>query len=98
MENIMPLEFRGVALADPPGRGVRFAGYPVRARVGAIVICEVTVDALRTLGAVPDATPDELMGIFELHKEQIFEIASARFDEGAHRPRVTAGDLAQPVL
>jgi hypothetical protein len=89
----VPLDFRGVALIDPPARGVRFAGYPRGGREGAIVICEVTVEALRTLGGLPDATPDELMGVFEIHKETIFQVASAKFDEGAHRPRITSGDL-----
>lgn len=89
----MPLEFRGVALIDPPARGVRFAGYPQGGREGAIVICEVTVDALRALSGLPDPTAEELMGVFELHKEAIFKFASAKFDEGAYRPRVTSDDF-----
>jgi hypothetical protein len=90
----MPLEFRGIALLDPPGRGIRFAGYPLKAKEGAIVICEVTVDALCVLSGLADPTPEELMGAFELHKEMIFEVASARFDNCAHRPRVTASDVS----
>lgn len=89
----MPLEFRGIALIDPPARGVRFAGYPKGGREGAIVICEVTVDALRTLSGLSDPIPEELMGAFELYKEAIFQIASAKFDEGMHRPRVTSNEL-----
>jgi hypothetical protein len=89
----MPLDFRGVALIDPPARGVRFAGYPRGGREGSMVICEVTVEALRTLGGLPDATPDELMGVFEIRKEAIFQVASAKFDEGTYRPRVTSSDL-----
>ncbi len=78
---------------DPPGRGVRFAGYPTSARGSPMVICEVTMDALRAIGGLPETTPEELEGIFELHKVAILEIASAKFERGEYRPIVTAGDF-----
>jgi hypothetical protein len=89
----MPLEFRGTALLDPPGRGIRFAVYPIGRRAGAIVICEVTIDALRKIGGNVDVTADEMMNIFELHKAEFHAITSAKFDEGEYRPTVTAADL-----
>src|SRR5215831_19069226 len=61
---IMPLEFRGLASMDPPKRGVRFAGYPKSSRHPPMIICEVSTEALRLLGEMPDASSDELMGVF----------------------------------
>jgi hypothetical protein len=78
---------------EPPARAVRFAGYPSGGQEIAVVVCEVTVDALQTLSGAMELTHNEAMGVFELHKELIFEVASAKFDEGAFRPRVTASDL-----
>ena len=89
----MPLEFRGLALMDPPGRGVRFAGYPTARQNLPMVICEVSAEALREIAGLPDATFNELIGIFEIHKERILAAASAKFDAGEHRPQVTVGDL-----
>ena len=90
----MPLEFRGLAIMDPPGRGVRFAGYPTSRQRLPMVICEVSAEALRAVGGLPDASFDELMGIFEIHKDQILAVASAKYDAGDHRPCVTADDFA----
>lgn len=90
----MALEFRGLAIMDPPGRGVRFAGYSTVSRNLSPVICEVTADALRILGNLPEGSIAELMGIFEIHKEDILKIASAKFDEGEYRPLITAKDFA----
>jgi hypothetical protein len=64
----MPLEFRGLAIIDPPGRGIRFAGYPMSTRNVPLAICEATADALRIIAGLAHASIDELMGIFELHK------------------------------
>ena len=89
----MPLEFRGAASMDPPERGVRFAGYPVSSRHSPMVICEVSTEALRLLGDVPDANGDELMGVFEIYKETILAIASRKFDKGDMRPRITDKDI-----
>jgi len=89
----MPLEFRGSASLDPPKRGVRFAGYPISARQSAMVICEVSTDALRLLAEMPDATGEELMGVFEIYKDTILTIASRKFDDGDMRPRITDKDL-----
>lgn len=89
----MPLEFRGSASLDPPQRGVRFAGYPKSGRQSAMVICEVSTDVLRHLGEMPDATSEELMGVFEIYKETILTIASKKFDMGEMRPRITDKDL-----
>ena len=85
----MPLEVRGVAIADPAGRTIRFAGFPVGGRSGAITICEVTAEALRFLGGDPHVDKDELLGIFAAHQEAIFKIASDMFDDGDHRPKLT---------
>jgi hypothetical protein len=92
-ESVVALEFRGIGLLDPPARGVRFAGYPQGGREGIIVICEVTVDALRHLGGLIDPTPDDLMGVFESYRDAICQVASLKFDEGAYRPRITLTDL-----
>ena len=89
----MPLEFRGLALPDPPGRAIRFAGYPVGGRNMAIVVCEVTTELLRALAGLPDANSGELMGIFEIHKEEIFARCSAKFDAGDYRPIVGVADF-----
>jgi hypothetical protein len=89
----MSLEFRGAASMDPPQRGVRFAGYPVSSRHSAMVICEVSTDALRLLGEMPDANGEELMGLFEIYKETILAIASRKFDKGDMRPRITGKDI-----
>lgn len=95
----MPLEFRGLAIMNPKGTEVRFAGYPTVGQSRPIVICQVTTGALRLLGKISeDATQDDLMDIFEAHKDTICEVASTLFDKGAHRPVVTPGDLpCQPV-
>jgi hypothetical protein len=90
----VPLEFQGLAIMDPPGRGVRFAGYPPSRQNHLMVICEVTAEALRAIGGLPDASNDELMEIFELHKEQILAVASARFDAGEHRSIITERDFS----
>jgi hypothetical protein len=90
----VPLEFRGLAIMDPPGRGVRFAGYPTSRQNLPMVICEVSAEALRAIGGLPAATYDELMGIFELHKKQILAVASAKFDAGEHRPIIAEHDFA----
>ena len=89
----MPLEFRGAASMDPPRRQVRFAGYPIASREHAMVICEVSTDALRLLGEMPDASSEELMGVFEIHKDAILAIASRKFDKGDMRPRITDKDV-----
>jgi hypothetical protein len=90
----VPLELRGLAIMDPPGRGVRFAGYPTSRIKPPMVICEVSAGALRTVGGMPDASFGELMGIFEIYKDQILAVASAKYDAGEHRPCVTADDFA----
>ena len=77
---------------DPPGRGVRFAGYPTSRQNLPMVICEVSAEALREVGGLPDASLNELIGVFEIHKERILAVASAKFDAGSHRPLVTADD------
>jgi hypothetical protein len=59
-----------------------------------MVICEVSAEAVRAVGGLPDASFDELMGIFEIHKDQILAVASAKYDAGDHRPCVTADDFA----
>jgi hypothetical protein len=89
----MPLEFRGPASMDPPKRRVRFAGYPVSGRHPSMVICEVSTEALRLLGEMPDASSEELMGVFEIYRDTILSIASSKFDRGDIRPRVTDKDL-----
>jgi hypothetical protein len=79
---------------DPKGSEIKFAGYPIRSRFGSpIVICGVSTEALSLIGNLPNATKKELMGIFEIHKETIFKIASDMFDSGAHRPSVTSEDF-----
>lgn len=89
----MPLEFRGSASMDPPRRRVRFAGYPVSARHPSMVICEVSTEALRLLGELPDANGEELMGVFEIYKDAILAVASRKFDNGDMRPRITDKDV-----
>ena len=89
----MPLEFRGLAIIDPPERGIRFAGYPTSTRNVPLVICEVTAGALRLMAGLPHASFDELMGTFELHKAKILAIVSAKFDAGEHRPLITERDV-----
>ena len=89
----MPLEFRGAASMDPPRRGVRFAGYPIAAKRSPMVVCEVSTEALRLLGELPDASSEELMGVFEIYKDTILAIASRKFDKGDLRPRVTDKDI-----
>ena len=89
----MPLEFRGAASMDPPRRGVRFAGYPLSSRQSPMVICEISTEALRLLGELPDASSEELMGVFEIYKETILAIASRKFDRGDLRPRITDEDV-----
>jgi hypothetical protein len=89
----MPLEVRGVAIADPAGRAVRFAGVPIGGRAGIVIVCEVTAEALRFLADNSHAEKDELLGIFAANQEAIFKIASNQFDDGDHRPRVTIEDF-----
>lgn len=89
----MPLEFPGTPSMDPPRRGVRFAGYPISSRHPPMVICEVSTEALRLLGEMPDANSEELMGVFEIYKETILAIASRKFDKGDMRPRITDNDI-----
>ena len=89
----MPLEFRGPASMDPPKRSVRFAGYPVTNRRPPMVVCEVSMEALRVLGEMPDASSEELMGVFEIYRDTILTIASRKFDKGEMRPRITDKDL-----
>lgn len=93
--NDMPLEFRGSASMDPPRRGVRFAGYPTSSRHPPMVICEVSTEALRLLGEMPNASSEELMGVFEIHKDSILAIASRKFDKGDLRPRITEKDVEE---
>ena len=89
----MPLEFRGAASMDPPKRGIRFAGYPISSKHPPMVICEVSTKALRLMGAMPDASSEELMGVFEIYKDTILAIAYRKFDKGDMRPRVTDKDI-----
>jgi hypothetical protein len=91
--SFMPLEFRGAASMDPPRRGVRFAGCPMSSRHPLMVICEVSTDALRLLGEMPDASGEELMGVFEIYREAILAIASCKFDKGDMHPRITDKDI-----
>ncbi len=58
-----------------------------------MVICEVSTEALRLLGELPDASGEELMGVFEIHKDTILAIASRKFDRGDMRPRITDKDV-----
>jgi hypothetical protein len=89
----MPLEFKGRALMDPPGRGVRFAGYPMHTRSSALVICQISVEALREIGRMPDANPEEVVRIFENFKDSIHRTASGIYDLGDLRPTITAADV-----
>jgi hypothetical protein len=89
----MPLEVRGTAIVDPAGRSVRFASYPVGKLAEAIVICEITSETLRHFGNDPNADKDELLGVFEIHKDTILMAASKLFDEGHQRPQVTMADF-----
>ena len=89
----MPLELLGSASIDPSKHGVRFAGYPMPSRHPSMVLCEISTEALRRLGGMPDATSDELMGVFEIYKDTILAIASGKFDQGDMRPRITNKDL-----
>ena len=58
-----------------------------------MVICEISTDALRLLGEIPDASSEELMGVFEIYRETILAIASRKFDKGDLRPRITDRDI-----
>ena len=89
----MPLEFLGAASMDPPKRGVRFAGYPISSRHSPMVVCEISTEALRLLGEMPDASGEELMGVFEIYRETILAIASHKFDKGDMRPQITDKDI-----
>ncbi len=93
----MPLEVRGTAIVDPAGRSVRFAGYPVGIWAEAIVICEIKSETLRHLGNDPNADKDELLGVFEIHKDEILKAASKRFEEG-QRPQVTMADFQNEAV
>ena len=89
----MPLEFRGLALMDPRQTMVRFAGYPVAKRSLGVVICQVSAETLRALAGAPLHSEEEFMSTFEKHRSRIFYAASAKFDEGKHRPSVGIDDL-----
>lgn len=58
-----------------------------------MVICEVSTEALRLLGELPDANGEELMGVFEIYKDTILAIASRKFDKGEMCPRITDKDV-----
>jgi hypothetical protein len=53
------------------------------------VICEVSTDLFRLLGEMPDASSEELMGVFEIYKDTILAAASLKFKGGDLRPRIT---------
>jgi len=89
----VPLEFRGLAVLDPNGKQVRFAGYPVEHGSTRIVICQVSTEALRTLGNIAKPSEEELLDVFDVYSDEIFQIASEQFDGGAHHPSVTMADL-----
>jgi hypothetical protein len=90
----VPMEFHGVAAFDTRKTRLRFAGYPKGARdASTIVICEVSVETLKLLGTAPVARGDDLLDVFEKHKDIIFRAASKLFDMGDHRPTVTYEDL-----
>jgi hypothetical protein len=89
----MPLEFWGLAITNPSARGVRFTAHPNAGTGAALVICEVSADALLQLGRLPDASEEELMGIFELYKEVILEIVTKKYLSGVARPMVTVTDV-----
>jgi hypothetical protein len=91
----MPLEFRGAAVIDPPGRSIRFAGVPVGSRQSAMVICEVPSAVLRALCDVPHTDREGLLRVFNEHRNRIWEAASQKFDEGEHRPIISLEDLAR---
>lgn len=88
-----PLEFRGSDSLDPPKRSTRLAGYPISARRSAMVICEVSTDALRLLAEMPDATSEGVGGGFKIYKDTILIITSSKFDNGDMRPWITDRDL-----
>ena len=90
----MPLEFRGAAVIDPPGRSIRFAGIPIGGRQSAMVICEVSSAALRSLCDIPPADRESLLRAFHEHEKRIWAAASRKFDQGEHRPVVLLEDLA----
>lgn len=89
----MPLEFRGAAVTDPPGRNVRFAGFPVGGRPSAMVVCEISYRALQSLTGGVNTDRHDLLGTYEMHKNRIWEIASRKFDQGDFRPRISVDDL-----
>lgn len=93
----VPLEFRGMALMDPPKRRIRFAGYLGPSRSAKMVICAVSVDALKALASDEDLSDSEVMGVFEMHKEAIFAAASAQYDAGSFRPHIELKDLTGDV-
>ena len=89
----MPLEFRGLVVVDPKRQQVRFAGYPVQGSTTRIVICQISAEALRMLGNLANATEDELLAAFDVFADDIFKIASQKFDDGDHRPTVRVADF-----
>ncbi len=91
----MPLEFQGAAILNPRKSAMRFAGYPVRGKDTPIVICEITTDAIRYLGHITNPTDEALLAAFDEHKDGIQKLASALYDGGAHRPRVTLNEVVK---
>ncbi|MEO6022108.1 MAG: DUF1488 family protein [Burkholderiales bacterium] len=91
----MPLEFRGVAIVDPKRSAVRFAGYPKPGKDAPIIICEIQAGALRYLGKVTDPSEDALVAAFDKHRADIESMASAIYDRGELRPKITLNEVVK---
>jgi hypothetical protein len=58
-----------------------------------MVICDISTEAMRLLGEMPNATSEELIRVFEIYRETILAIASRKFDRGDLRPCITDRDI-----
>ncbi len=91
----MPLDFRGVGILDPRKSAVRFAAYP-QGREAPLIICEVSAEVIRSLCDANSATEEALMDGFYAHADLIRSFASAQFDCGNLRPKISLADVVTP--
>ncbi len=88
----MPLEFRGVGILGPRKSAVRFAAYP-HGREAPLIICEVSAEVIRSLCGANPTTEEALMEGFSKHSDLIRSLASAQFDSGNLRPKISLSDV-----
>ena len=88
------MEFHGLAVSETEHGMIRFTGYETgHDGKSFLVVCHVSHKTLAWLGKDQQASPSELMRIFQQHQRVIHAAAATKFMHGEASPVITARDI-----